>query len=45
MKDKFNEIMPNHKPDEILINKSDKLINKMKTLQSRIDDQVMILII
>lgn len=43
MKDKYVELEPNIKPDEVLINKSEKLIEEMTILQNRIDDQVNII--
>ena len=40
MNDKYIDLESNIKPDEILVDKSEKLINDMQCLQNRIDDEV-----
>ncbi|XP_001605971.1 centromere/kinetochore protein zw10 homolog [Nasonia vitripennis] len=40
MKDKYAELEPNLKPDEILLEKSEMLVGNMRHLQNRINDQM-----
>lgn len=40
MKDKYIKLEPNVKPDEILVNESDKLVHKLQYLQNRINEEV-----